>query len=174
MADEPGGQPPTDPTPPAGQEPPATGDDTAAELEKWRALARKHEDRAKANATAARELEALKQRTMTDTEKAVAAAKAEGRAEALREAGSLLVDAKFEAAAAGRGLDVPTLLEGLDRTAFLDADGQPDAKKITAWVDKVAPARSNGGGFPDLGQGARTPAAAGDMNTLIRHAAGRA
>lgn len=151
----------------------ATTTTTATEDEsKWQALAKKHEaDLRKAQ----KELDAARAAAMTDQEKAVAQAKATGRAEALKEAGALLVDAKVEAAAAGRGIDVAALLEGLDRSKFLDAEGKPDAKAITAWVDKLAPANRTANGRPDTGQGNRGAAPdSQDFNQMIRRAAGRA
>lgn len=143
---------PTDdqPTPDA---PPAPEVDEAA---KWKALARKHEDRAKANAAAVKELEALKASMMTDQEKAVAEAAARARAEVLAEVGGTLVESAFKVAATGRTIDVDAMLEGLDRSKFLTEAGQPDVERISAWVDKIAPA---GAPAPpkakDLGQGAR-------------------
>lgn len=132
------------------------GTDTAAELENWKKLARKHEDRAKANAQAAKELEQLKQSSMNETEKAVAAAKAEARTEALREVGGKLAEASIRVAAAGRNVDVDALIEGIDASKFLDDAGDPDTKAITAWVDKVAPAGDDKAPVRrDLGLGAR-------------------
>lgn len=143
-------------------------EDKDAEIEKWKNLARKHEDRAKTNSGAAKELEELKQRTMTDQEKAVEAAKAEGRLEALKVTGARLVDAEVRAAAAGRKVDVAALLDGLDRSRFIGDDGEPDTDAIKAWVEKVAPEAASG--KPDLGQGSRGNGKGGgtDMNTLIR------
>lgn len=133
-------------------------DDPAKEIAKWKELARKHEDRAKSNADAAKELDKLRQQTMSDVEKAAVLAKAEGRTEALREVGTKLVDAEVRAAAAGRNVDVDALLEGLDRSRFLDDDGDPDVKAIAAWVDRIAPQPDPDSGRPhafDLGQGVR-------------------
>lgn len=129
-----------------------------AEVEKWKSLARKHEDRAKQNASAAKELETAKTAAMSDQEKAVAAAAATARAEVLAEVGSTLVDAQVKASAAGRAIDVDALLEGLDRSRFLTEDGQPDADAIGKWIDRIAPAEPKEPvrpGFPDLGQGQR-------------------
>lgn len=136
------------------------GGDLSAEVEKWRALARKHEDRAKANANAAKELEQVRQASMSDLEKAVAIARQEARSEALREAGTRLVDAAVKVAAADRPVDVDALLEGLDRNRFLTEDGEPDEKAIRQWVDRVVPKPDVANGdrrFPDLGQGSRVP-----------------
>ena len=142
--------------------------DWAAEAEKWKAQARKHEERAKANANAAKELDKLKQEAMTEQERAVEQARQEARAEALREVGADRVDDAVRAALAGRDVDDDALLEGLDRSRFLDEDGQPDRDRIAAWVDRIAPkptesTQDTGGGFVDLGQGAR-PAGSDALN----------
>lgn len=132
-----------------------------AEVDKWKALSRKHEEKAKANAAAAKELEQVRMSSMSDQEKAVETARAEARAEALREVGSVRVDDAVRIAAAGREVDVDALLEGLDRSRFLTDDGQPDTDAVTAWVDRIAPVKEATPSFPDLGQGARgTPAVA--------------
>lgn len=147
------------------------------EVEKWKSQARKHEDRAKQNAAAAKELADLKRNALPEAEKAAAAAaealeagRAEGSAEAIAKLGRRLVDAEVKAAAVGRAVDVEALLDGLDRGRFLDDDGEPKVKEIAAWVEKLAPAKANG--QVDLGQGARGGAKPSDMNTLIRRGAG--
>ncbi len=139
------------------QVPADTAPDLAAELEKWKAQARKHEDRAKANAAAAAELEQLRQQTMTDQEKAVEEARRAARAEVLAEVGASRVDDAVRVACAGRSVDVDALLDGLDRHRFLAEDGTPDRDGIAAWVDRIAPAptEDQAAGVPDLGQGAR-------------------
>lgn len=145
--------PTSDPTPAPDEKPPV---DTAAELDKWKAMARKHEDRAKANAAAVKELETLKASMMTDQEKAIAEAVAKARADVMGEVGATLVESAFKAAAAGRSLDVDTILDGLDRSRFLADDGKPDTARIAAWVDKLAPASTSEPAKPkDMGQGAR-------------------
>jgi hypothetical protein len=138
-----------------------------AELDKWKAQARKHETRAKENSGAAKELEALRASAMSETEKAVAQARSEGLTEGLRTAGVKLVEANVREAAKGRGVDVDSLVEGIDASKFLDDTGEPDRDAITAWVDKVAPQPTEDDtppGFPDLGQGYRqdTPALGSD------------
>lgn len=154
--------------------------DWKAKFEEVQAQARKHEDRAKANADAAKELEKLRQSTMNETEKAVSQAKLEVRTEVLREVGGKLAEAQVRVAAAGRNVDVDALIDGIDASKFLDVNGDPDTKAITAWIDKVAPATDDGTGGKqrDLGLGARgtqqtteTPASAfskfitGQLNT---------
>lgn len=136
--------------------------DWKAEAEKWRTQSRKHEDRAKANAQAAKDLEALKQQHMTDSERAVAEAKAAGRSEALAEMGGKLVEAEFRVIAKGRLDDkaLDALMAALDRGPFVNDDGSPNRQAIEAFVDGIAP-KQQGDQQPgiaaplDLGQGAR-------------------
>jgi len=151
---------PTDQAPETATPPAA---DMAAEAAKWKDLARKHEDRAKANLAAAKELESLKASMMSDQEKAIEAAVAAAKAETRTGLAGRLVAAEFRAAAAGR-IDTDALLAGLDASKFLADDGEPDTVRITEWIDRLAP-RSDTPPKPappkDLGQGARqTPAAA--------------
>lgn len=143
------------------------GDAGKRAIQEVRREAREAKARLKA-ATA--ELEKFRAASMTETEKAVAAAKAEGATEAARAAGPRIVRAEFRAAAAGQ-VDKQALdayLEDVDLTKFLTDDGEPDLKAIEARIKRL------GGGRPaDFDGGARTPAARpADMNSLIRRAAG--
>lgn len=165
-------QPAPQPAQPAPQ--PAQDTDWKAEAEKLTREARKWEDRAKQNTTAANELEKLRKQSMTEQERAVATARDEATREVALRYGGRLVDAEVRAAAVGRAIDVPTLLEGLDRSRFLTDDGEPDVKAIEAWVDKLSPPPPEPAkpGFPDLGQGARGTASSASpstaMNNLLR------
>jgi hypothetical protein len=162
----------------------ATGyDDKDAEIAKWREQARKNEQRAKANAAAAKELETIRAQSMTDQEKAVKAAREEGRAEALREAGKLLAEAEIRVAVGTRVTpkQLAALLEPIDAAKFLDEDGRPDKEAIAKWVDRVAPepAEPAAGDTPpkprDLGQGARgqtVPLAGDQLEQHLRQALG--
>lgn len=128
---------------------------------------RKWEDRAKANAKAAKDLEEVRRQSMTEQEQAVAEAVAAARAATLAEVGAELVDAEVTAAAAkltagGRTVDADALLEGIDRARFLGEDGKPDSAAIATWLDRVAPKAAEqpkeqqpAPAFPDLGQGNR-------------------
>lgn len=138
---------------------PEGGSDPDAEIRKWRALARKHEDRAKANSGAAKELEDLRKQSMTEQERAVEQAKADARTATLAEVGGKLAAAEIRAALTGR-MDsdrVTALLEGLNPAVFLGEDGEVDTGKVSKWVDGVAPKPDPDGNkpFPDLGQGRR-------------------
>jgi hypothetical protein len=147
----------------------------------WKHQARKHETMIKSLGnidelrTKAGEYEALLNTTRTDQERAVAEARktaaAEATAAARKQYGGLLVDAQITAATAGRLDDRQrsTLLSGLDRSRFLTDTGEVNADALAEFVDGIAPAKP-----ADLGQGRRGAApAVNDMNSLIRHAAGR-
>lgn len=131
--------------------------DWKTEAEKQKALSRKWEERSKANAEAVKELDALKQQSMSDQERAVAEARAQARAEALAEVATDRAADAFRVAAAGRNVDIDELIEGINVSRFIDDNGQPRRDEIAAWLNKVAPA-TDPDDRPkalDLGQGAR-------------------
>lgn len=123
----------------------------------------------KAAKAANAELEKLRKLTMSETEKAIAEARASARAELMAEVGAERVENAVRAATAGRNVDADALLDGLDRARFLTDDGKPDTQKITEWVDRIAPK----GQTPpkpaakDIGQGAR-PGATGAPQIVDR------
>lgn len=145
--------------------------DWEAEAKKWQGLARKHEERAKTNANATKELEQLRQSSMSDQEKAVAQAKIEGRAEALREAAGKVAEAELRAAATGRLTEqqLSSLLDGVDVGRFIDETGDVDRDKVTKFVDGIAPkpTETPGPAWPDLAQGARGAASTGSADPLL-------
>jgi hypothetical protein len=147
-------EPTTEPTATVEPTAPATEPvDWQGKYEAQLKINRKLDQRAKDNFEKAQKWDEYEATSATELEKATKKAREEGRAEALRESGSRLVDAEVRAAAAGRDIDVATLLEGLDRSRFLDDDGNPDTAAIAAWIDKLAPKAD--GGFVDIGQGER-------------------
>lgn len=142
-------------------EPPAdeTATDPSAEIEKWKALARKNEERAKANAGAAKELEKLRETMMSDQERAIAEARAAGRAETLAEVSAELVAASITATAAGRlgPEQISKLVANVNPLNFLGDDGRVSAELVAEFVDGIAPT-PNEPAAPaplDLGQGTR-------------------
>lgn len=153
---DPAADPETPPADPAGDEPVQTIDQLRAEAEKWKAESRKQEQRAKANAAKAKKLDEVEAANLSETERAVAAARDEARREGLREGSARVVRAEIRAAAAGRPVDVDALLEGIDANRFIDDDGDVDTAAIAAWIDKLAPAGEQRQRTPDLGQGARS------------------
>jgi hypothetical protein len=126
----------------------------AADVAKWKELARKHEKRAKESHT---QLEAIKAAGMTDTEKALAEAHAAGRAEALRESSTALARATLATELA----TVPggkLLAESIDPTPFLTEGGAVDADAVSTWAVNYRAQLGTGGTSPpafDLGQGSR-------------------
>lgn len=126
--------PPAPTPPPADPKPPA---DPAPETD-WKAEARKWEKRAKDNSKAAEELEKVKADAMSDSEKAVAAAKAEGRAEALKESNTIIATAKFEAAVAKAGITLGDAASLIDTSKFLTDKGEVDEDAIKDAVTKLS------------------------------------
>ncbi|HEY3557391.1 MAG TPA: hypothetical protein VGL05_08005, partial [Kribbella sp.] len=147
----------------------------------WKHQARKHENAYKALPVkdaaeierlrqAEQELAQIREAQQSDTERAVSEAEKRGRAEAAKQYGEELVKAKFEAAAAGRVPNIAELVEDLNLSKFLGADGKPDAEAISAAVGRFAPAAPAAPSpadppppQPDPGQGARPPAGATDF-----------
>ena len=122
----------------------------------WKHHSRKHEQRAsafgnltpeqlaelQAKAAKADEYEADKG---TDTEKAVRSAYTQAETEVAAKYQPELVRARFEAAIGDRLSDdeLDAVLEPLDLTKFLAADGMPDRAKIRDYAAKIAPAKGN-------------------------------
>lgn len=135
--------PPVDPSvdPPAQADPPAEPD--------WKALSRKHEDRAKAmqkkadeNAAAAKELADLKASTGSEQEKAVAAARTEATTEAATRYKARIVTSEIKAAAGGKLADPADAVRLLDLTTFeLDDNDELDAAQVLAAIDGLLKAK---------------------------------
>lgn len=89
------------------------------------------------------ELEAIKASQMSDAEKAIAAARDEGKQEGFTEAtskwASRAVESEFKAAFAGRDFDVDTFLESANTSKFLTDDGLINSQAITELAEKLAP-----------------------------------
>lgn len=166
---------PVENAPETPQEQPAAAEDAseaAKDSTDWKAEARKWEQRAKENSKATRDLEAQRQASMTEAERAIAEAEQRGRTAATTELGKRLARSSFEAAAARRNPDYDSAaLDFLDLSRFVGEDGEPDAKAITTAVERLVPAPST---TPSFDGGARTSAGkASDMNSLMRAAMGR-
>lgn len=113
--------------------------DWEAEAAKWKALSRKHET---ADAQKAKQLEELRIAQMTDNEKAIAEAEKRGRDSALASMRVEIAESKLRAAATGKVNDIDALMELVDVSRFVTADGVDD-NAIAATVEKftkVAPA----------------------------------
>lgn len=114
----------------------------------WRHYARRNEDRIKAMSdydqlrTKAAAHDELIAASQSEHEKAVTAAREAGRAEAMQQAGAVLVDAHLRAAVGARLQpdQVTALIAGVNAAGFLSADGiAVDRDKITAFVNAVLP-----------------------------------
>lgn len=127
------------------------GDEWSSVIEQWKAdglkpaqiaarleASRKWEQRAKKNSTAAEELARLKREGMSETEAAVAAARAEERVKA----GERIARSTFLAAAKGRISDPKAVVEEINLRKYVDDDGEIDDDAIAALVDKLAPNKS--------------------------------
>lgn len=132
-----GTEPPKAPeptSPPATEPPPA---DPAAEVAKWKDLARKHEERAKANAKAAQELEQLKAQSLSETEKAIEAAKAEGRTEAETRLRERIIAAEVKAKAAAVSSDPSLVAMLIDRQSLKWNDDELDEESLDKAIARV-------------------------------------
>lgn len=179
--------PVADPTGPDPVEPPAdpaedpkpdrgAGKD-AEDAAKWKAMARKHEAKAKENAAAATELAALKASQLSETEK-LAAAKdaAEKRAAAMVERA---VNAEVRALAVADFADPSDAVDAIRATDFVNSEGEIDLDAVKAklsdlldakphWKRAPAAAPVPPKPRPDPGQGARTPAGPTNFKTAAR------
>jgi hypothetical protein len=156
--------PPAPPAPPAPAPPAGHGGDD--DITRLRATL---DQERQARKDAEVKLATAQQAAMTDQEKAVAAARAEGKAEAEGAASRRLAAAEFRVAASGRLANPDGALAALDLSKLVGKDGEPDRKAIAALVDQLAPPQpqqtANGHVIP---AGARTaaPAAAGNGDWL--------
>lgn len=133
IAPPPAAEPEASPPPPPAAEP-----DLQAELDRWKAIARKHEDRAKANYPAVKELEELKKSQMSDTERAVKEAEERGRIGAASEFGQKIAAAELKAALAGLIPDPQGVIEDLNLAKFVTENGDVDLAAVTALKEKYA------------------------------------
>jgi hypothetical protein len=131
----------------------------------------------KALRAAQRELEQVRQSSMSEAERAVAEAEARGRTAALTEVGQRLARAEFDRLAARRNPDVDTesVLYYVDLARFVGEDGEPNSTELARAVDRLVPAAG-----PDLDrrgsidQGARQhmPLNGDDLEQALRNAVG--
>lgn len=140
-------------------------------LAAWKDRAKAAEKDAKRANDAEAELAKLRAASMSDTEKAVAAAKAEGRTEALSTVNGRLLRAEVKAAAAGKLADPDDACSMIDLDQFkVGDDGNVDTSAIAKAIDvlvKAKPYLASGakpgalpGGGATPANGAMTPAEA--------------
>ena len=116
----------------------------------------------------------FQQQSMSEQERAVAAARDEGRQAAVVELGQQLARVQFDALAARRNPDFDTAqaLEFVDLGRFIGQDGSIDQQAVQAAVERLVPAASTAPPSFD-GGGRDTASGGGDMNALIRAGLGR-
>jgi len=117
------------------------------------------------------ELGTLKQQGMSESEKALAAARDEGRLEVRTQAAEQLTLAEFRVQAATAGVPadrLSDLIEDLDLKKFVTPDLAPDVKRIqtkaSAWAALATPAQQR----TSFDGGPRGTAQQTDMNSIIR------
>lgn len=113
--------------------------DHKAEADKYKALMRKWQDRAKGNAEAAKELAKIKREGMSEVEKRVDEAVAAARAEERVKAGVKVARQAFLAAASGRLKNAKDVADELNLKKYVDDEGEVDEDAIGELVDRLAP-----------------------------------
>ncbi|MEU1881884.1 hypothetical protein ABZ470_31680 [Streptosporangium sp. NPDC020072] len=104
--------------------------------------------------TVSKERDDLQQASMSEAEKAITAAREEGRAEGLTEALHDRVEAALIRKAAKEGREIPdAVMESLNLGKFA-SDGKPDSAAIEAFISSL-PARQSFAPANDLGIGQR-------------------
>ncbi|EFE74569.1 hypothetical protein K7395_24750 [Streptomyces filamentosus] len=126
-----------------------TGD---SEAEKHKALSRKWEARAKENAAKAKELDELKAANATETEKAIAEAVKSAVAEERSAGAAKLARQVFLAGAAGRLESPADVVEDVNLSKYIDANGDVDEDGLAKLIDRLAP-KSKGDGEGSEGDG---------------------
>lgn len=146
---------------PATAETPTPDKDESAQ---WKALARKHE---KAEKAARAELDKLRQASMSEQEKAVALARAEGRAEAAKSANERLLRAEVRSLAAPLLADPDDAVHLLDLSGYEpDENGEYDRRAIQADLAALVKTKPYLGTQPGTGSGEGGPRGRSDPPSL--------
>jgi len=136
----------------------------------------------RARVAAEREATKLRDEHATDADRAIAAARDEGRREAMGQVGARMVEAEVRAAAGGRLADPADAVRLLEVGSFIDDDtGDIDRDAIAAAIDELVEAKPylkagasgrNGSPPPPAPQGTRPgPAVEGDGDAFLRRVA---
>ncbi|UBU12909.1 hypothetical protein [Nonomuraea gerenzanensis] len=116
------------------------------EVEKWRSLARKHENNWQKATTKLSELESA---NLSEAEKAVELAREDGRRQGRAEAGVSVAHAELKAYAASNGVTLPaSVTDFLDATRFVADDGSADMAAIAAFIDPFKTAQPKQPTYP--------------------------
>lgn len=129
-----------------------------AESDKWKALSRQNEDKAKANAAAAKRLADIEEAQKTEAQKL-----ADAKAAAEKAAADAHAELARYKVSAETGVPAE-LLHGSTEDEL-----RAYAERLQTFAGQTKPANRT----PDLGQGNRGPATAGDPNAWLRAAARR-
>lgn len=127
------------------------GGDLQAQVEKWKAQARKHEQRAKDNANAAKELAKLKRDGMPEQERAVAEAVAKAVAEERAKNGAKLARQAFLAAAKGLIPNPGDVADDVNLHRYVNDEGEVDETGLAELVKRLAPKSGTDDGNNDDG-----------------------
>lgn len=150
--------------------------DPTAEVEKWKRLARRHEDKVKELTPKAQRLDEIEAANATELEKAVKAARDEERRTVGQTYNRRIAAAEIKAAAGSKFNDpadaVAYLNDEID--SFVGDDGEVDSKAVAKAVDTLLKAKPYlaAAAEPDFDAGTRTGKTGFDMNDLIRQQAG--
>lgn len=99
------------------------------------------------------ELDKLRTASMSEQEKAVAQARAEGKEEAFKDATARLVRAEVRAAGAKKLADPSDAIGLLDLDSFVDDKGEVDTKAITSAIDALVKSKPYLSAKPGNGSG---------------------
>lgn len=130
-----------------------------ADRDKWKAMSRQNEKKWE---DASAERDQLKQSQMTDAEKAIEAARTEGRNSALSEVGTDLVTAEMALQAATAGVTLPSA-EYLNVSKFLGEDGRPNKEAVKSFVESLPKAKEE---FPNLQGAGKQTGGAPEITTM--------
>lgn len=119
------------------------GKDWKTEATKWQGLARKHEERAKANAGAAKELAQLKREGLPEQERKIDEAVAKAVAEVNSKSGAKLARQAFLAAAKGVIPNAGEVADDVNLSRYVDDDGEVDEDGLAELVKRLAPKSSD-------------------------------
>ena len=133
------------------------GVDWKAEAEKWKELSRKHEQRAKENAAAAKERDRLRREGLPEQERKIEEAVAKALAEERSKTGKALARQAFLAAAKGVIDNAGDVADDVNLGRYVKDDGEIDEDGIAELVKRLAPksGTDNGNNEDDDREGGR-------------------
>jgi hypothetical protein len=173
----PGADPPTDPPdpdPPGDETDPGDSDAGKTDAGRLREMKAALAAERRARHAAEKDLAKIRDETASDADRAIAAARDEGRRDALGQVSARLVEAEVRAAAGGRLADPADAVRLLDVASFVDGEtGDIDGAAIRSALDDLieskpylrastGDAKANGAGRTPAPQGTRPGPTSGD------------